>query len=87
MGRNTQITVRADENFVAGYQLRFLRRGNERGEVALGQMRQGQLLRFKTPKDLCTGVVRSNVEIQILAKGGSNGAQVADTLGPYDLRC
>jgi hypothetical protein len=87
LGRNTQLTVRADENFAAGYQLRFLRRGNERGEVALGQMRRGQLLRFKAPRDLCTGVVRSNVEIQILANGGSNGAQVADTLGPYDLRC
>jgi hypothetical protein len=87
LGRNTQVTVRADENFAAAYRLRFLRRGNERGEVALGQMRQGQLLRFKTPKDLCTGVVRSNVEIEILGKDGSNRPQVADTLGPFDLRC
>lgn len=87
LARTTQVTVRADENLAAGYHLRFLRRGNDRGDVALGQMRRGQSLRFKAPKDLCAGVVRSTVEIQILAKGGTNAGQVADTRGPYDLRC
>jgi len=87
LARTTQLTVRADENLAAGYHLRFLRRGNDRGDVALGQMRKGQSLRLKAPKDLCTGVVRSTVEIQILTKSGGSGGEVADTLGPYDLRC
>lgn len=82
--KNTLLTVRADENLAAGTRLRFLRRGNERGEVALAQMRQGQSLRSRLPKELCSGVVRSDVQIQILA-GSAN--QVVDTLGPYDLRC
>jgi hypothetical protein len=83
LGKNTQLTVRADEDLAAGYRLHFVRRGNDRGEVALGKMRKGQSLRFKAPKDLCGGVVRSTVEIQILANLG----QLADTRGPYDLRC
>jgi hypothetical protein len=87
--KNTLLTIRADENLGAGNSLRFLRRGNLRGEVALAQMRQGQSLRSRLPAQLCSGVVRSDVEIQILARAsGTNGAgQVVDTLGPYELRC
>jgi hypothetical protein len=83
LGKSTQLTVHADEDLAAGYRLHFVRHGNDRGEVALGKMRKGQSLRFKAPKDLCGGIVRSTVEIQILAGLG----QLADTRGPYDLRC
>jgi len=82
--RETLLTVRADENLAGGARLRFLRRGDDRGEVELAQMRKGQSRRFKLPSQLCAGVVGSQVEIQIL---GSNASQVLDTLGPYSLRC
>jgi hypothetical protein len=82
--RETLLTVRADENMAGGARLRFLRRGDDRGEVELAQMRKGQSRRFKLPAPLCVGVVGSQVEIQIL---GSSSSQVLDTLGPYSLRC
>jgi hypothetical protein len=81
--RDTQLIVRADEDLTGGTSLRFLRRGDARGEITLAQMRQGQSLRSKLPSQLCAGVASSKVQIQILA--GSN--QVVDTLGPYGLRC
>ena len=87
--RDTLLTIRADEDLAAGNSVRFLRRGNVRGEVALAQMRQGQSRRFKLPSQLCAGVVGSNVEIQILGRSASGTGlnQVVDTLGPYQLRC
>jgi hypothetical protein len=78
------MTVRADENLTGGTGLRFLRRGDVRGEVTLAQMQKGRSFRFKLPPELCAGVSSSKVEIQILGLGSS---RVADTLGPYPLRC
>ena len=82
LGRHTRLAIRADGDLVEGTSLRFLRRGDVRGEVALAQMRQGQSIRLNLPPKLCAGVASSKVEIQIL---GSN--QVVETLGPYLLRC
>jgi hypothetical protein len=80
--RDSSLIVRADEDLAAGIAMRFLRRGDVRGEFALAPMRQGQSIRYKLPPKLCEGVQGSKVEIQIL---GSK--QVAETLGPYPLRC
>ena len=82
MGRATRLQVRADADLGQGATLRFLRRGDVRGEIALAQMHQGDLYRSKLPPELCAGVASSKVEIQILG-----GKQVVDTLGPYNLRC
>jgi len=49
-------------------------------------MRKGQSFRFKLPAELCAGVSSSKVEIEIFARGATS-SQVADTLGPYQLRC
>ena len=84
LGKYTVLTVRADENLPSAYRLRFLRKGDERGELALAQLRKGQSLRSRVPQHLCAGVVRSTVQIEVRTRGGN---QVADTLGPYDLRC
>jgi hypothetical protein len=81
------MTVRADEDLASGTLLRFLRRGDFRGEVALAQMRKGQSRRFKLPQPLCAGVSSSKVEVQILGRAANGTNQVADTLGPYQLRC
>ena len=89
LDRETLLTIRADEELPGGTRLRFLRRGDVRGEVTLAQMRQGQSLRFKLPPKLCVGVASSKVEIQILgrAASGSGANQILDSLGPYRLRC
>jgi len=80
--RDTQLAIRADGDLASGVSLRFLRRGDLRGEIDLAQMQQGQVIRSKLPPQLCAGVASSKVEIQIM---GSK--QVVDTLGPYLLRC
>jgi hypothetical protein len=79
---NTRLAIRADGDLISGASLRFLRRGDVRGEIALARMQQGQSVQLNLPPQLCAGVASSKVEIQIL---GSN--QVVETLGPYMLRC
>ncbi|MEO8547171.1 MAG: hypothetical protein ABI422_02265 [Sphingomicrobium sp.] len=80
--RDTQLIVRADESLAGGTSLRFLRRGDARGEIALAPMSIGQSRRVKLPSALCAGVSGSRVEIQIVQRGS-----VVDSLGPYPLRC
>lgn len=86
--REMQLTIRADEDLPAGTSLRFLRRGDARGEVELAPLRKGRSTRVPLPTSVCAGVVGSRVEIQVLRRGaGAASAQVVDTLGPYELRC
>ena len=74
--------VRADENLGAGTSLRFVRGGDQRAELQLGQLQKGGTIREKLPARVCSGVLRGKVEVQIVSKN-----QVADTLGPYALYC
>jgi hypothetical protein len=84
--RDTLLTVRADENLGGGTSLRFLRRGDARGEIELPALRSGQSRRFGLPPKLCSGVSGSSVKIEVVrAAGGSS--QVVDTRGPFELRC
>ena len=80
--RDTRLTIYAGDDLAGRTSLRFLRRGDQRGEVALAGLRRGQTVRSKLPEQLCIGVSSSKVEIQVLSSG-----QVAETLGPYKLRC
>jgi hypothetical protein len=84
--RDMFVTVRADEDLARGTSLRFLRRGDNRAEVALLQLRRGQSQRFALPPKVCQGVAGSQVEIQVVRAAGS-ATQVVDTRGPYELRC
>lgn len=84
--REMLLTVRADENIPGGTSLRFLRRGDDRAEVALLALRRGQSQRFSLPPSVCQGVSGSRVEIQVVRKANS-GPQVVDTRGPFELRC
>jgi len=84
--RETLLTVRADENIPGGTSLRFLRRGDDRGEIDVSAMRAGQSRRFSLPPRLCAGVSGSRVEIQIV-RTSSGRPQVVDTRGPFELRC
>ena len=84
--RDTLLMVRADENIAAGTSLRFLRRGDDRGEIDLPVLRAGQVQRFSLPPRLCAGVAGSRVEIQVL-RSARGSSQVVDTRGPFELRC
>lgn len=86
--REMRLTIRADEDIPAGTRLRFLRRGDARGEVELAQLRRGRSEQVPLPPSVCAGVGGSRVEIQVLRRGaGAASGQVVDTLGPYELRC
>ncbi len=84
--RDMQLSVRADEDVAVGTSLRFLRRGDNRAEVELAQLRRGQTQRFALPPRVCQGVAGSRVEIQVV-RSAKSGPQVVDTRGPYELRC
>lgn len=82
---DTTLTVSAVEGMDKGGTLRFLRRGEARGEVALAPLATGQSVRVRLPADLCRGVAFTKVELELLPPG-SNG-QVAARAGPYGMRC
>ena len=84
--RNTLLTVRADEDLPGGTSLRFMRRGDDRGEIDLPALRNGQSRRFSLPPRLCSGVSGSQVQIEVVRANGKS-SQVVDTHGPYELRC
>ena len=80
--RDTVLTVKSGEALSDKVVLQFLRKGEQRAEVALGSMRKGQAVRFEFPRQVCSGVVTAEVEIAILRNGRSVGRE-----GPYLLRC
>jgi hypothetical protein len=85
--QNTIFTVRADEALTPGTSLRFSRKGDDRADVDIAQMKPGQSVRIALPKQVCTGVNRSSLEIQVMRRGKGGAPQVVDTHGPYYLRC
>jgi len=84
---STIFTIRAEETLTGDTSLRFLRKGDERGDVTLATLRKGQLMRVPLPLGVCAGVTRGTVEIQVMRKASTGDRQVVDALGPYDLRC
>jgi hypothetical protein len=85
---DTLLTIRADESLPDGTSLRFLRKGDQRAEVALQPMRAGQSRRIGLPMELCSRVVRTSIEIHVVRSTGTTGlGQVVDRHGPYQLRC
>ena len=85
---DTLLTIRADEALPAGTSLRFIRKGDQRAEVALPPMRVGQSRRISLPMELCSRVVRTSIEIHVVRSAGASSlGQVVDRHGPYQLRC
>lgn len=82
IGRDTRLTIRADEPLAGGTALRFRRYGETRAEVALNPMRKGQSVRLVMPQKVCAGVVEAEVEIEV-----TRGGNTEDTRGPFLLRC
>ena len=82
LDRATRLFILAEDELSAGTSLKFLRRGTERGVLALAPMQRGETYRVKLPSELCAGVSSSKVAIQVMNEG-----QVVETLGPYSLQC
>lgn len=82
LNRDTRLTVKAGEAIPAATSLRFTRWGDFRTEVQLGPMRKGQSRRLIMPREVCGGVVETEIEIQV-ARGG----YPVDTRGPFLMRC
>jgi hypothetical protein len=80
--RDSFLVVRADDELKPGSSLRFVRRGDVRSVVPLAPMSRGKSVKVRLPKPVCAGVVRSQVEIQLLG-----GGSVVETIGPLELRC
>jgi hypothetical protein len=85
----TVLAVRAIRGMEDGAVLRFLRRGEERGEVELQGLAPGRVARVALPAELCRVVKTSRVEIAVFpprsSKAFARGA--AGRVGPYGLRC
>lgn len=84
--KDTVLVVRADAAYPKGVAVRFLRHGDSRAEVDLPAMSMGETRKLRLPPAVCSGVVRSTVEIDALGAGGPAGA-TPGRVGEYDLRC
>lgn len=82
---DTVLVVSAVEGLEDGGILRFRRRGDPRGEVALAPLAPGKSVRVRLPGELCRGVSGSKIEIELLPR--KPGGSVAARFGPYGLRC
>jgi hypothetical protein len=89
VGPSTTFTVRADEPLKAGdTSLRFMRKGDARGDVTLAAMRKGQTMRVGMPSGVCSGFTRGTLEVQVMRRASASAPrQVVDVRGPYLLRC
>jgi hypothetical protein len=84
--RDTVMVVRADDAYPRGVEVRFVRHGDQRAELDLPALKQGQTAILRLPPAVCAGVVRSTVEIQALGANSPSGTP-AGSIGEYDLRC
>lgn len=84
--RDTILVVRADDAYPRGLAMRFVRHGDSRAEVDLPPLKTGQTAKIRLPAAVCTGIVRSRVEIQAVGATAPRGTP-AGSIGEYDLRC
>ncbi|HZU50710.1 MAG TPA: hypothetical protein VE968_02420, partial [Sphingomicrobium sp.] len=66
--------------------LSFVRHGNARAKVEVTAMSSGETRMLRMPPAVCTGVVRSSLEIDALGGNAPSGA-MPGKVGDYDLRC
>ncbi|MEO6580689.1 MAG: hypothetical protein ABIN83_06010 [Sphingomicrobium sp.] len=82
--QQTILAITAIAALDPGTVIRFLRRGTEFRTVAIGALSAGQTRRIPMVADICKGLLRSEVSIEVRARGSNlPGA----TFGPYALRC
>lgn len=83
--RETRVTVHAKSAVPTGAGLRFVYKGDARGELALPAIRAGEARRIKLPPQVCSGGGTSRIAIEVRGPGPGNA--VGDTFGPFTLRC
>lgn len=84
---HTVLAVEADADFASRATLRFMRKDRPRGEIAVGPLRRGQVVQIRIPREVCTGVVRSELAIEVVPGAPGTNARPTSTKGPYTLRC
>jgi hypothetical protein len=84
--KDTVLVLRADGAYPNGLAVRFLRHGDQRAELELPALKPGETANVRLPPAVCTGVVRSKLEIQALGGNAPSGT-MGGTVGEYDLRC
>ena len=82
---DTILLLKAQEGLEKGARIRFLRRGEPRGEVMVSALQKGQATKVRLPAELCRGVKSTKVEVELLPT--DSRGRVAGRLGPYGLRC
>jgi hypothetical protein len=80
--RGNLLVVQSDDASDSGVLLKFLRRGEPRGELSLPALRPGQPISVALPAGICAGVAHTRIEI-VASRAGSSEVP----FGPYDLRC
>ncbi|MBA3670239.1 MAG: hypothetical protein H0W71_09315 [Sphingomonas sp.] len=87
--RFTVIVVSARSRLEPGASLRFLRDGEQLAEVELGAMKKGQRRQVALPGPVCKGVNGGQLKIEtmVVPKVAKAQAQIAESEGPYILRC
>ena len=83
----TVLAIKADADLMTPATLRFMRKDRPRGEIAVGPLRQGQVVQVRLPREVCSGVVRSQLAIEIVPGAPGASGPAAATEGPYTLRC
>ena len=81
--RGDMLVIEADQPTNSPVLLKFLRRGEPRGELRLPQMRASQPVTVALPAGICAGVAHTRIEIRASGSPGSEEAAFV----PYDLRC
>lgn len=81
----TSLALSAIQGMEKGATLRFRRKGEARGDVALAPLAAGKSVRVRLPSDLCRGVSFTRVELELLPPGSTG--TVAGRAGPYEMRC
>lgn len=82
---DTVLLLKAQAGMEKGARVRFLRKGEQRGEILLSALAPGDSVRVRLPADLCRGVKATKVELQLLPT--DSRGRVAGSLGPFGLRC
>ncbi len=87
--RFTVMIVSARSRVEPGASLRFLRDGEQLAQVELGAMKKGQRRRLALPAPVCKGVNGGQLKIEtmVVPKIAKAQAQLADSEGPFILRC
>jgi hypothetical protein len=87
--RYMTIIVTARSAVPPGASLRFVRDGEDQAEIGLGAMRKGQKQRFELPAAVCKGVNGGSLKIEtwVVPRAARAQPQLAESEGPYSLRC